>query len=453
MTSPTTFRQTKDLPTPVAHMLRDENWEGLIDALDNGLPANLEGLGDIPLFEHVLFSIESRPRSPGRVDVPAAPEEVLEAFLRNGLKKEGVYQGHSTHVGIAVNYGQWAWARRLIQEGFPVELPGQSVLAAMSSGRLHRALAKGMSEASEDKPIVGDGSGPSTLAVDPLLGSNVRPFPSSAPPEEGFDDDAEDSMQTGSALVFDDTPGERDRLTSMVKDLVAAGASFQARASVDNLLSALESKGQLTPLYHAIYHLDGAMVEALVKAGADLEWRPSDMPYRPLEFAITRGSLDLVEQLIDSGAPVAADPSHEGQAQKLAHPLVLCVRMGLDRLIEPVALAMSKNDLNECGVVAMHIAAANGNIPCMRAVRLMGIPYDAPTQPNGFRPIHQACFAGNEEALAFLLRRGQKWSSTSSSGLTAEDVLGSHHPHLMERFGLSLGGNVRTLFGRKPGPR
>ena len=97
----------------------------------------------------------------------------------------------------------------------------------------------------------------------------------------------------------------------------------------------------------------------------------------------------------------------------------------------------------------MNAAAAYGEVPVMRALRLQGVPFDVATDTNGFRPMHQAAFAGHADALAFLLRRGQKWDTTSKAGLTARDVLQSHHPELMARFGLEQPSNVTVLFGRK----
>ena len=381
---------------------------------------------------------------------------MLEALVRNGLSKEGCYQGQASHVSIAVNYGQWDWAHHLLKEGFPVEGPHQSVLAVMTAGRLQRALSKGMAELDAEEDAQ-EAQQVGTTAPDPLLGANVHVFPAwkakAAQDQASASNEGQEPVQTGRSLLFEDSPQEQERINAMAAALVAAGASLEVRTPKDSMLWDEQPQTMFPPLFHAIYHLDDGMVEAIVKAGADLHSRPSDLPYRPLEMAITRGSASLVSKLLSAGAPVSPDPSHDGQAQKLAHPLVLCARMGLAHLIEEVGRALPEDDLKEYGVVAMHIAVANGEIPTMRALRKMGITYDAPTKLNGFRPLHQACFAGQEESIAFLLRRGQKWDTTSTAGLSAKDVLGSHHPHLMERFGLSLGGNVRTLFGRKPGPR
>lgn len=437
-------------------MLERADWAGLIEALDNGLPANLESQGDVPLFEHVLFAFEDKARRPGQVDVPQAPVELLEAFLRNGLNKEGCYRGQATHVSVAVNYGQWAWAHRLLQEGFVVEQPQQSALVAMTAGRLHRALAKGMAQVDpqEGEATVG------TLAPDPLVGSNVHAFPSAKarsnqPPEpqSSAEEAAISYGQRGSSILFEDSDEEQSRINDMVAALIASGARLDVRTPLQDMLGAKESKSHFPPLMHAIYHLDEGMVSAMVAAGADLHARPSDLPYRPLEMAISRGSASLVQRLIDAGAPVGLDPSYEGQAQLLVHPLVLCVRLGLEHLVDTVARAMPQEQVSEFGEVAMHVAAAQGNVSGMRAVRQLGIAYDVSTQGNGFKPIHQAAFTGNEESLAFLLRRGQRWDATSNSGLTPQDILASNHPHMMARFGLSLPSNVRTLFGRKPGPR
>lgn len=443
-------------------MLQEGDFKGLVQALDDGLPVNLVSHGDVPLFEHVLYAIEARNRKEGQVDVPSPPEDLVDAFLRSGLTKGTIYEGTSTHVQMAVHYGQWALALRLLEEGFKPEAPGQSALVGMTVGRLLRALTRGLDEWDREEDQELDQKDPQSVAPDPLMSGNVHAFPSSrmrpalhkekeeGAPSQGAEPPAPNSAKGG--LIIEDSPAERELLITVVKALVGAGASMDVRVPMDHLANQSKSSKSFPPLMHAIYHLDGAMVEAMVRAGADLHARPDDLPYRPLELAITRGSSALVESLIAAGAPLTPDPSLEGQAQHLAHPLVLCVRMGLPHLIEPVAQALTEEDRKQYGLISMHVAASQGDIACMRAVRLQGIPYNAPTSLNGFKPIHQAAFAGNEEALAFLLRRGEGWDSATESGLTAKDILSSHHPHLLKRFGMDSPTNVHTLFGRKPRP-
>lgn len=456
MANPITLKREQGLPPAIIKMLQEGDFKGLEKALDNGLPVNLESHGDVPLFEHVLYAIEARNRKEGRVDVPPPPKELVDAFLRNGLAKGSVYDGASTHVLLAAHYGQWELVQRLMDEGFEVEVPGQSALVSMTVGRLLRGLTRGLDEWDREDDEALEEEAQST-APDPLISGNVHAFPSRLQPSLSIKEDspstaASSTQEGGGGILIQDSPAEQIRLNAVVKALVDAGASLEVRVPMDHLDTQAKSSKNFPPLMHAIYHLDGAMVEAMVRAGADLHSRPADLPYRPLELAITRGSVPLVEGLIAAGAPLTPEPSLEGQAQKLAHPLVLCVRMGLPHLIESVSQAMSEEDRKEYGLVAMHVAAANGDIPCMRAVRLQGIPYNAPTSLNGFKPIHQAAFSGNEETLAFLLRRGEQWDSATESGLTAKDILSSHHPHLLERFGMDMPTNVRTLFGRRPKP-
>lgn len=455
MAQPISLKREQELPPAVIRMLQARDFLSLAKALDDGLPVNLQSHGDVPLFEHVLYAIEARDRKEDRVDVPPPPKELVDAFLRNGLAKGSVYEGASNHVMLAAHYGQWDLVHRLIQEGFEVEVPGQSVLVSMTVGRLLRGLSRGLDE--WDKEEVETMEEAQSRAPDPLVSGNIHAFPSRHP--EAHRDNAENApdekkveQAPQQGILVQDSPAEQKRLNAVVKALVEAGASLLVRVPMDHLATQNKSFKHLPPLMHAIYHLDGAMVEAMVRAGADLHLRPEGLPYRPLELAVTRGSTALVEGLISAGAPLTPDPTLEGQAQRLAHPLVLCVRMGLPHLIEPISQAMEKEDRKEYGLVAMHVAASQGDVACMRAIRLQGIPYNVPTSLNGFKPIHQAAFSGNEEALAFLLRRGEKWDSATESGLTAKDILSSHHPHLLERFGMDMPTNVRTLFGRKPRP-
>lgn len=435
MTTPLFLKKEQGLPPTVSRLLKEGDFEGLARALDNGLPANLEDASGVPLLEHVLDAIESRHRKGYQVDVPSIPESLVDAFIRNGLERGTTRGGVATHVSMASNYGQWDLVMRLLKEGFQVEAPGQSALVSMTEGRLVRALLKGVDEG--DAPQEQE---PQSTAPDPLTSANVHAFPSrrAAPGASPGADKA--------GVIIQDAPSEQGRINQVVQALVEAGASLDVGVPVQSERG--QSRAGFTPLMCAIFRLDGAMVEAMVRAGADLTHRPDGFPYRPLELAITRGSTALVESLIAAGAPLTPDPSHEGQAQHLAHPLMLCVRMGLPHLIETIAQAMPEDDRKKYGLMAMHTAAAQGDVACMRAVRLQGIAYNAPTEQNGFQPIHQAAFAGQEDVLSFLLRRGEKWDAASHSGLTAKDILSSHHPHLLERFGMGLPTNVRTLFGR-----
>jgi hypothetical protein len=457
MSTPIAIGHHQELSAQVSQMLQDGaqsgDWTAFIAALDGGLPANLESQGDVPLFEHVLFALEAQAQANQQSETEQAPLAVLEALLRNGLDPRACYEGRATHVTIAANYGQWDWARHLMSQGFAVEVPGQSVLVAITAGRLQRALARGMAELASSELLAAppSPSAPSPSPAPASLGANVHMFPSwkaatgrPSPPEP-----APEGQVLGAPISLV-RPANTAVLSDVVADLVTGGADLQVRVPMDNLLGTHETQSVFPPLMHAIFHLDETMAQALVHAGASVTHRPDGLPYRPLEMAISRGSSSLVKRLIALGAPVGPDPSHEGAAQRLAHPLVLCARLGLDHLVELVAGAMSPQDITQYGTIAMHVAAAEGNVPSMRAIRLLGIPYDVPTHPNGFRPIHQAAFAGQQASLEFLLRRGQQWDSRSSSGLTAQDVLSSHHPHLLPHFNLAPASNVRSLMGRKP---
>lgn len=455
MTTPRALRPAPELPAPVARLIEQSDWEGLIRALDDGLPANLQTQGGVPLLETVLYALEQAPDSPTPEPAPMA---LLEAFLRAGLTRGTIYDGAATVVSMVVHYGQWQWAHRLLEEGFPAESEAGSALAAMTSGRLHRAIALGqatlgqMEDAAPELPVpapeptreTGPGAPQGQVVAFPSARSRTTEPPTPPPAPD---------PPRGVPLVFDD-PGQSGALLAMVKALVAHGAALEKRTPPEaSLWPRRDVATHFTPLLHAIYHLDQGMVRALVAAGADLEKRPEDLPYRPLEMAVMRGSVDIVEDLVAAGAPMDLDQSHAPAVRMMAHPLLLCARMGLPQLVEPLMAALPPDRRQWLGGHAMNAAAAYGVVPVMRALRLQGIPYDVATDTNGFRPMHQAAFAGHVDALAFLLRRGQKWDSRSKAGLTARDVLQSHHPGLLARFGLEPEGNVTALFGRRSRPK
>lgn len=423
MAQPTSLHQPHDLPNQVHKLIEQAaqgDWRPLADALDNGLPSNLESNDDVPLLEYLLFAIDERAKSEGLELIPQAPIELLEAFIRNGLDKQGCYDGQSTHFSICTHYAQWQWAVHLAKAGFPVEHPSHSALVVMSTGRAWRAIDRALHEPADPQ----DNIMPGNLARLPALPS--------------------DDMPTGRCLVMEhgDDP---DTLFSIINELVAQGASLEAASRVDH--PTIESKGIFTPLLSAIHYGDEALVDALVRAGARLDHRAEGCPYRPLELAIARRSQHIARMLVSHGAPVGCDPSHEGAARKLSHPLLLCAREGLHELVPVLIGAMTEEDRQAHAGLAMHVAAAGGHVQVMQALHDHGIGYDYPTQANGFKPLHQAALHGQVEVMSFLIEQGQSWEQANNAGLTARNLLAAEHPHLLQQFDLGPAGNVTTLFG------
>lgn len=429
MTSHTDLTNRQGLPASVKALLEAPDVAGLEKALDGGLPANVASQGGIPLFEHLLAALERKTRAADALSVPPAPLSLLEAFFRHGLTNQAYYEGQATVVSMALHYGQWGWARHLVEKGFPVEGPNGSALLALVDGRLQRAVSPGGIEppAPQDEPAATS------------LSSNVHWLGGQAA--------AAAENEGPSPVWMDDSLEEQGNLEQLVGTLVRAGARLEMREDIG------EGQWGLPPLMRAIVNLDRTCVVALAKAGADLETRPEGLQQRPLELAIAGGSEGIVRALIEAGAPLGADPSLIEEQAIMNRPLVLAARRGLAHLIPVIAEAMEKPEVERWGVVAMHFAAAHGHVPALRALRLEGIPYDAKSLRGGFVPLHQAASGGHPDTIAFLLRRGQKWDAANDAGMTPADVLRSRHPGLVAQFGLSLGDNVRMIFPGRAKPK
>ena len=429
MTSHTDLTNRQGLPASVQALLEAPDVEGLEKALDAGLPANLASQGGIPLFEHLLASLERKTRATDALSVPPAPLSLLDAFVRHGLTDQAYYEGQATVVSMALHYGQWGWARHLIDQGFPVEGPHGSALLALVDGRLQRAVSPGSIEleAHQAEPAAS------------ALSSNVHWL--GGPPPVAAENEGP------SPVWMDDSPEEQGNLEDLVATLVRAGARLEMREDMgDGHLG-------LPPLMRAIANLDRTCVVALTKAGADLETRPEGLLQRPLELAIAGGSEGVVRALLQAGAPLGADPSLPEDQAIMNRPLILAARRGLAHLVPVIAEAMDKAEVERWGVVAMHFAAAHGHVPALRALRLEGIGYGARSLRGGFTPMHQAASGGHPDTIAFLLRRGQKWDTANDTGMTPADVLRSRHPGLVAQFGLSLGDNVRMIFPGRAKPK
>ena len=418
-----TLHSRSGFPASVQQWLNEGDWEGLRKALKEGLPANLAEGDAVSLFESVLAVLEQTGRSGTSINVEPGPIALLEAFVQAGLTQHTTHDGQGTAVSMAVHYGQWGWAHRLMDEGYPVEPPRASVLGSLIDGRLQRAIRAGVG------PVL-DSEKPSSTE----LSSNVHWI---GTPEQATDDEGP------SPVWMADTPEGQAALDGLVQRLVDNGARLNAPES---------GEGSVTPLARSIANLDRGSMLALIRAGADLSAHVHAGGGRPLELAVVGGSVGLVQALLEAGAPLGLDPNLPMAQALLNHPLSLAAQRGHARLMAPLAQALGEEAMETYWKLAMHLAAIQGHVPVLKALRILGVPYHATTQA-GQTALHQAAAGGHPDTIAFLLRRGLKWEATNEAGVSAVDTLRAHHPHLVKAFGLSLGSNVHALpFPRRPKP-
>jgi hypothetical protein len=404
MANPIPLYSQKDLPDTILDIVEGLDWNQLIDALNNGLPANLMSLGDVSLYERVLSELEtSRPdRTTASLQ---APLELLEAFIQNGLAKGVFQEATMTAVGLACVYGQWLWIPRLIEAGYEIEGPDigrSSVLHALIDGRYQRSFDFG-------------------------------------------DQDDDNSTPVGLPLSVDTTE-EFERAAGIVLFLAQQGVRLNDLDTDEEL-----EASKLSPLGRAVCVCDEAAVQGLILAGADMTLiqKTEGFSGRPLDLAIMMGSDDTVRLLLGAGAPVDANPASPWLQSNptRALPLCLAASMGRKEIIEDIIGEMDPQDLAQASVRALHLAACCDQLGAFTELLILGVPMDARADPNGFTPMHQAALNGATTVIDFLLEQGVSWNVESTSGVPASATLLQAQPHLAQRYGLQVAptDNVRYL--------
>jgi ankyrin repeat protein len=223
--------------------------------------------------------------------------------------------------------------------------------------------------------------------------------------------------------------------------LIAASDADGVRAAVTTqpqlLAATVERDGEdgWTPLHLAVAAGQGAVVEALAAAGADLDARTEDGA-SPLHVALAH-SPGLVPLLRDLGAPVdAASAAHLGDADLLTSTLddagpptdpvllrcaaaggsVATVRVLLDRGADP-----------DGG--ALHAAASAGAAPVVDLLLRSGADVDVLDRDTGRTPLHTAVTAmaagpadGAADVVTLLLDAGADVNATTFDGASALDI-------------------------------
>ena len=94
-----------------------------------------------------------------------------------------------------------------------------------------------------------------------------------------------------------------------------------------------------------------------------------------------------------------------------------------------------------------HLAAAVGNVAGLQEVVVQGQPdrlHEA--DPNGWRPIHEAAFAGHRKAVEFLLQHGADVNAATTSGQTPLDLVvmqSNMKSHPIVKFLMEHGGTAQ----------
>ena len=197
------------------------------------------------------------------------------------------------------------------------------------------------------------------------------------------------------------------------------------------------------------------VIQHLCESGAGIDaargYEADEADLRPVQVAVLYADVPVLSTLLLSGAWLDAkvDPGHDLDP---THPLIMAARVGGCEALELVSRAMERRSFLLVGADAMHMAAAQGHLDCLRFLYAQGVCFGTPSPADRFIPLHQACLHGRQETIDFLLAQGQNLHAESQTGVSPGDLLCLHHPELARQYGLVRPANVSPFPIRTSAP-
>jgi ankyrin repeat protein len=173
-----------------------------------------------------------------------------------------------------------------------------------------------------------------------------------------------------------------------------------------------------SPLHLAAKYGDGAMVQVLLKAGADIEGRQKNAlgGGTPLAEALSARNLAAAEALIKGGASLTARNNYKRTL------LYEAASENLAKLIPLIAKKVDVNAIDASGGTALHVASYFGHLEAMDALLALKAKRDVLSNgregDHGGAPIHEAAAGGQPKAIARLLKAGDDVDMPSRKGET-----------------------------------
>jgi len=222
-------------------------------------------------------------------------------------------------------------------------------------------------------------------------------------------------------------------------DLPLAELLIEAKANPE----AETRVGAVTPLILAARNGSGAMIAALLKAGAD-PGKAASTGATPLVSAATSGSVDAVKALVDGGADLNAREKTNGQTalmfaawenradvirllmERGAHPgLSSFVNLLDEPLFDDDGLPIPKRKGAQSlgnsvmgGMTALHFAARDGNLDAVKALVESRADVNQVSGGDGSSPINIAIANGHYTVGKYLLDHGADPNLANLDGLT-----------------------------------
>jgi ankyrin repeat protein len=211
----------------------------------------------------------------------------------------------------------------------------------------------------------------------------------------------------------------------MAQMLIKAGADVKAKTRI----------GEYTPLFMAAKNGNAAMIDALLKAGAQATVA-STTGTTPLMLASASGKADAVKLLLDAGANVNAKDTTNGQTALMfaaslnrGEVVKLLASRGADlNIMSNVSKILGRGGRDNDdqrrqdvtamgGNAALHFAAREGAFDAVRALVEAGADVNAVTGSDQTPPITQAIIIGHFDIAMYLLSKGANPNLATGGGI------------------------------------
>eukprot|EP00752_Nemacystus_decipiens_P003937 g3605.t1 len=361
-------------------------------------------------------------RSPLEHAVAEGEHELVLTLLKAGANGAGRKCGCNgrTLLDAAAENGDGRVVSALLEAGGLADINVVSATERMSP--LHRAIAGGHTAAARALILAG-------ADVSLLDSTNRTALHYAVRGRHGVL--AEDVMIAGADVNAENREGE-----TPLHIAAAAGDNHSVRSILlrGGLVGVVDKTGR-RPLHAAVKGGHAAVVEALLKAGADPSARyGNNLKVSPLQLACSSKDATMTRTLLKHGADVKGSDGFGFTALHWAayrgEPCVIdaLIEAGADTEARSSRVWLAGHQDSHVGLTPLHIAAffRRSSTPRMAVLIRRGADVNA-RDGNGQTPLHLiAAAAGRKSSVAasdFLLRRGADETVADVYGRTPEDVV------------------------------
>ena len=245
------------------------------------------------------------------------------------------------------------------------------------------------------------------LLRDPSSAWNRIPWDLPLQPSASFKPGKPDAVEPGA------TNGGGPALPcDRLEDAVAQGQSSEVETILQSAPDQVNCKDRRnwTPLHHAAFNQQVAIIQVLVKHGASLEAADSD-GNTPLHVAATSGSPDAIDVLLQAGAKIDAFNHHRDT------PLLNAATEGSAPAVNALLKHRPAMNVSDGDFTPLGIAVYRGHRDVVRLLIDHGANIESQDK-NGYTALHVAVLAGKTDLVALLLTADAHVDSRSKRGAT-----------------------------------